>query len=277
MPKVVVNGLRHNVELMAATGSAGFGAASATVVCVHGILTDSLASYYFTMAKPIADAGFDVVMYDLRGHGRTERPPSGYHLDDFEADLADLLARLEIDGPLYLVGNSFGGTIAFNYTVHHPDRVLGLASIESEPATDYWPLKLARNLRRISTELPPDEAEAWIRDNHGAYALKLARGAVRLLRATTIEWELPTSHLLTATEVRSIGCPVLAFYGSESELAPRAYVLEDLVRECASVVVQGQDHSVLILEPGVVRDNLLPWLANCERDRSPVRAGAHAR
>ncbi len=44
------------------------------VVCVHGLLTDSLASYYFTLGPAFAAAGIDVIMYDLRGHGRSDAP-----------------------------------------------------------------------------------------------------------------------------------------------------------------------------------------------------------
>lgn len=107
--------------------------ATATAVLLHGLLTDSLASYYFTVANGLAAAGLDVVMYDLRGHGRSERPATGYHLDAFVTDLEALLAGLGITGPVHLVGNSFGGTVAFGFADRHPERVAGLTVIESEP------------------------------------------------------------------------------------------------------------------------------------------------
>ena len=77
---------------------------TATAVLVHGLLTDSLASYYFTLAPVFAVSGIDVIMYDLRGHGRSERPESGYRLDDHLDDLAALLDRLEVTGPVQRTG-----------------------------------------------------------------------------------------------------------------------------------------------------------------------------
>ena len=62
-----------------------------TVALVHGLLTDSLASYYFTLAPGLVAAGWDVVLYDLRGHGRSSRPAQGYELDDFVDDLEAVL------------------------------------------------------------------------------------------------------------------------------------------------------------------------------------------
>src|SRR3982750_1783457 len=99
MPIMTVNGLRTNVQLLPAGGTE-------TVVFLHGMGTDSLASFYLTLAPPVAAAGIDVISYDLRGHGKTERPVSGYTIKDFMADLDDLLFQLEVDRPVHLVGNS---------------------------------------------------------------------------------------------------------------------------------------------------------------------------
>ena len=52
--------------------------AAPTVVFVHGLVMDNLSSFYYTLAAPLAQAGFGTVLFDLRGHGLSERPPSGY-------------------------------------------------------------------------------------------------------------------------------------------------------------------------------------------------------
>ena len=82
------------------------------VVFVHGLLTDSLASYYFTLGPSFAAAGIDVIMYDLRGHGRSERPETGYQIEYFVDDLVALLDALGERRRVHVVGNSFGGTVA---------------------------------------------------------------------------------------------------------------------------------------------------------------------
>ena len=152
------NGIKQNYEVMPPRDASG---EPPTIVCIHGILIDSLASYYFTLAKALRDAGFRVLMYDLRGHGNTERPPTGYQLDDFVDDLAALLDSLGVTEPVYLLGNSFGGTIAYGFAERHPHRAAGVVSIESEPATAQWSAKMTANLHRAATQLGTFEATAW--------------------------------------------------------------------------------------------------------------------
>jgi pimeloyl-ACP methyl ester carboxylesterase len=254
---VAANGIRQHVQQIGPPGAP-------TVVCVHGILTDSLASWYFTIAGALADAGLRVVMYDLRGHGRSDRPPTGYRLDDFVADLAALLDELAVTGPVYLLGNSFGGTVAFGLAIQRPDRVAGVAFIESEPATPEWAAKMATNLARARTDLARPEAYPWITVRYGVRTTRLARGAARILATTTLATDLPASTVPSTVDVR---CPVLAIYGAKSDLAAQAPWLTARLARCTTAVVPGQEHSVLIEVPDTVRDLVLSWLRGHDRDR----------
>ena len=122
MPEITANGLRFHYQRV--------GSGSTPVVMLHGLMIDDLSSLYFTTAPAFADVA-DVVLYDLRGHGRTEQPPSGYGLDDAVADLIGLLDALDITEPAYLLGNSVGGTIALAAAMAHPERVAGLMLLEA--------------------------------------------------------------------------------------------------------------------------------------------------
>lgn len=258
MSQVAANGVTLHVQQLGATGRPG----QPTIVLVHGIATDSLASWYFTVGKPLADAGLRVVMYDLRGHGRSDRPPTGYRLEDFVGDLAALLPALGVTEPVYLLGNSFGGTIGYSYAVEYPDRVAGLAVIESEPATPGWAAKMAANLTRAREQLPHSEAFAWIRLKYGAHTARLARGAGRMLTATSIATDIPASRRPSAAQVAALSCPVLSIYGADSDLAEQAPLVERMLPRARSVIVAGQEHSVLIERPAEVSALVLSWLAD---------------
>jgi pimeloyl-ACP methyl ester carboxylesterase len=256
MAMVDAGGIRLHVQR---TGPTDGRAPHATVVLVHGLLTDSLASYYFTVAPRFAAAGLDVVMYDLRGHGRSERPPHGYTLDHNIDDLAALLDRLDVTGPVHLVGNSYGGTIAFGYAARHPGRVAGLTLIESEPATPAWAAKLGRILRRVVTELAHNEADAlaWITAHRGHNTARLAKGAARLVRETTLGTDIPASRVLTEARIRAVRCPVLGVYGGDSDLADLVPVHRRLLPDYRAVVLPGHEHSVLVEAPGAVGGHIL--------------------
>jgi len=71
-----------------------------------------------------------VIAPDLRGHGLSDDPPGlPYTMDGLVDDLDVLLDALHIQGPLYVISHSFGGAVATEYTLRHPDRVRGLVLI----------------------------------------------------------------------------------------------------------------------------------------------------
>ncbi|MEV0184119.1 alpha/beta hydrolase [Streptomyces sp. NPDC050625] len=249
---------------------------AATAVLVHGLLTDSLASYYFTVAPAFAAAGIDVVMYDLRGHGRSERPRSGYTLDHNIDDLEALLDRLDVTGPVHLVGNSYGGTIAFGWAARHPGRTASLTLIESEPATAAWAAKLGGILDRVVTELAYNEPDAiaWITSHRSHNTARLAKGAARLARETTLGRDIPASRVLTEDEIRSVRCPVLGVYGGDSDLVELVSLKETLLGDFRAVVLPGHEHSVLVEAPGAVGGHILELIRAASGGR-PV--GAEAR
>jgi pimeloyl-ACP methyl ester carboxylesterase len=242
-----------------------------TVVFVHGLGTDTMASFYLTLAAPVSAAGIEVIAYDLRGHGRSERRATGYRLGDFVADLAGLLDAMRPCGPVHLVGNSFGGTVAFSYAVQHPDRVASVVMIESEPATATWSRKLTGLFARATDHLDDPDALGWITAHYGGRTSRLARGAGELLHATTMARDIPSGPLLSQDEIRSLECPVLAIFGSESDLVEQGVVMASLLPRCRRVIVPDHEHSVLIEAPRTVRDLLLAWIV----EHSPTRDLSH--
>ncbi|ANP51939.1 pimeloyl-ACP methyl ester carboxylesterase [Streptomyces griseochromogenes] len=270
MAMISANGVELHVERMPARNSPGT-AAPPTVVFVHGMLIDSLISYYFTLAAVFAAAGLDVIMYDQRGHGRSERPPSGYLLEDSLGDLDALLDGLEVTGPVHLVGYSYGGTVAFGYAALRPDRVASVSMIESEPATEAWSRKMAVNLERAAAGFAEAAGDEALAEEHGPFVTRRVKSASRLLHTTTLARDIPASRVLDEDEIRSVRCPVLAVYGSESELAAREPWLKSLLTDCRTVVVPNQEHWILLGATQVVSDLIMAWILNHEGAHRPDR------
>lgn len=232
----------------------------ATLVMIHGMASDTLASWYFTLAKPLADAGLRVLMYDLRGHGHSERPPTGYTLDDFVDDLAAMLTELDVTGPVHLLGNSFGGTIAFGYAARHPDRVASIATIESSPPTRAWMDRIARRLDRAVDLLPRPEALERITAGRGERVARRARATGEMLLTTTLARDLPASALPSAGRISAIGVPVLCLYGADSAVVKLAPAVVRLLPQARTVALPGEKHTVLIDRPEAVHRLVLAWL-----------------
>jgi len=96
-------------------------------------------------------AEYDIVMYDARGHGRSDAPETGYGIGDRVADLVGLVESLSLDDPM-LLGHSMGGSTAAWTAAMHPDLPRAIAL--EDPAGMYGPL-----------ESDPDERARAVREN----------------------------------------------------------------------------------------------------------------
>lgn len=100
---------------------------------------------------------YKVVVWDVRGHGRSSCPLGAMHADDFSRDLVSLLDHLGVQQAV-LIGLSMGGHISLRAAVHYPERVAGLV-VMGTPVTsafNWWnrlriPLR-QRSLQRLVME-----------------------------------------------------------------------------------------------------------------------------
>lgn len=107
-----------------------------TVILLHGGPGMDHSSF-----KPQWSALTDiaqVVYYDHRGQGRSDRSdPAAWNLRQWAADLVALCDALEIVEPV-VYGVSFGGMVALQYLVDHPDHagrvILDSTTARSDPA-----------------------------------------------------------------------------------------------------------------------------------------------
>lgn len=253
MSMVRVNGVGLHVEEVAPAGEH-----RGTAVLIHGMTSDSLASWYITLAAPLAQAGLRVLLFDLRGHGHSERPLTGYTLNDFTADLHALIEDAwQVDGPVHLFGNSFGGTVAFTYAAQHPEKVAGIVTIESAPPTAAWFARMTHSLARAAETLANADAVA----NSMPMFARRVRAMSALLETTDIGVELPRSVLPTVPALEAIDCPVLCLYGSRSAVKDLIPETERMLPQSQHVVVDGHKHTLLIDAPEQVQAQILPWLS----------------
>jgi pimeloyl-ACP methyl ester carboxylesterase len=81
------------------------------------------------LVVPRLTDAFRVLTYDRRGHSHSERPTGQGSVREDVADLAALLKHLKLV-PAWVVGNSFGASIALRLASQHPDLFRGLIAHE---------------------------------------------------------------------------------------------------------------------------------------------------
>jgi proline-specific peptidase len=110
-----INGVKLHVE------SQGTGPA---ILTLHG--APGLGSRHDDVAvwKPIAEDGYQVISYDQRGSGASDLAPPFSH-EQLVADAEALRKNLGL-GKIVLSGHSYGGFLAQEYALRHPENLAGL-------------------------------------------------------------------------------------------------------------------------------------------------------
>jgi pimeloyl-ACP methyl ester carboxylesterase len=99
------------------------------VVLIHGA-TDSYLSWS-QIAPRLANAGYYVIVPELRGHGKTDKPESGpYTVQIHSEDVEALLTSLEIE-KAHFVGHSLGTFVSQQIAVNDPALAVSLTLIGS--------------------------------------------------------------------------------------------------------------------------------------------------
>lgn len=132
LAKVVANGVRLNVTDIPSRRKDLPESEQTPTVFVHGLAASS--AFWFGAGAPFLAIAGPGVLYDLRGHGKSETPSSGYSVHDMSADLIGLIDHYGYQ-KVNLVAHSFGGMIALLTALKHPDRVasLTLADVRVRP------------------------------------------------------------------------------------------------------------------------------------------------
>lgn len=121
MPTATLNGLTYHFE------RAGDGP---PLLFISGTGGD-LRAQPNVFASPLART-FDLLAYDQRGLGRTDKPDVPYSMADYADDAAALLDHVGWDA-VPVLGVSFGGMVAQELALRHPGRVSRLVLACTSP------------------------------------------------------------------------------------------------------------------------------------------------
>lgn len=260
------------------------------LVLVHG-LAASLGFWHLGIVRPLSWL-CRLTAYDLRGHGRSELPATGYSIPRMADDLAALLDHLGLDR-VHLLGHSFGGAIALLFAHRHPERVRSLivADTRLRALQPYhrlrdwndWP-RWRPILRRAGIELNDSEPEggyellvAMARAQTGeASALPLplfppstggarrngsAHRWLRLQEVTSIKQDLQMPDGLAPAVLQSIRLPVLGLYGENSPVLPTARALRRLCPHYDLHLIRHAGHFFPLTRPRRLAHATLRFLA----------------
>jgi pimeloyl-ACP methyl ester carboxylesterase len=258
MADATVHGVRLHCQRI---GQAG---AKFRVAFIHGLIVDNLASLYFSLAGAVVPFA-DVLLFDLRGHGRSDRPASGYALSDMVLDLDGVLDFAFGPGPVCLVGNSFGALVAIEFARRFPERTAGLVLIDGHLGNAGFAEGMVRTLSMRGAGAERAIAESfrlWPGQTSERKIKKLKEQARALVDDTSLIADLGSQAPLSLAAFEDIQVPTLAFYGEESDLVAGSLPLLSAMPNCTVSVLPGCTHSVLWEATDHVRSSLVGF---CQR------------
>ena len=235
------------------------------VVLIHGV--GARLENWDTVASRLTDK-FQVLRYDLRGHGQSARVPGPYFLAMFADDLLALIQHVG-GQKANIAGHSLGGMIAQMFALRHPGSVETLALLSAVAGRTTQ--ERARVVERIDLirkgdagdhfrrSLPRWFSDGFIAANPELIAAYAARNAENDLDCYAAAYRVLALEDLDG-ELAQISAPTLVATG-ELDLGsnPRMSQLMNLrIQNSTLRILPGLKHSILIEAPHVVARMLVP-------------------
>ena len=256
MAEVLVRGLRFHVQRLGPEQGV-------PVVFLHGLIMDNLSSWFFTAAPKVA-VHQPVLLYDLRGHGKSERPETGYGVHDMVEDLGGILdGSLPADQRVELVGNSFGGLLALAFAMARPERVRGLCLVDGQVHDEGFGPEMEASLSLEGRERDEMIARAfkdWLGRHSERKRNRLARTASELVHGTSLVRDIAHSAPPAEGELGRVDCPVLALYGEHSDVRERGEALAARLPKAQLEIFAGCTHSLLWEQTQRLGQRVVDWV-----------------
>lgn len=266
MPKVKSNGIEIYHETHG-TGKA--------LVLISGI---GYPLWQWRRMVPYLAAHFQVITFDNRGVGMTDKPAGPYSAQMLAADTAGLLDSLKIEKAA-IMGHSMGGFIAQAMALDFPERVSELIlcatnfggpnhvpvtpeamAVLSDVTSD--PLTRFTNGLKVSTapgwaDAHPDIVKEWVEWrvanplDVAAYQAQLAIGLALTSEEATFEHKLP-----------QISVPTLIIFGAHDKVVPpeNAELLAKQIRGSQIAIIPVAGHFFPIEVPEAASQFIIDFL-----------------
>ncbi len=162
------------------------GAGKSPLILLHGLAANGLC--WTAIAREL-EAEYDVIMPDLRGHGKSSAPEHGYRYEDHANDVVGLINGLGISAPV-LIGHSMGGLVATVVASHFASLIRGLVLadptfISSKQQREVRDSDVADQHRRMLTWSLEDVVQD-IRSRHPDRSLSIIETIARARLATSM-------------------------------------------------------------------------------------------
>jgi len=263
-----------------------------TVVLIHGVGMNQ--SVWAPQIAALTSA-YQVVVYDMLGHGDSALPTAMPTLDEYAAQLDALLDTLTIERA-HVVGHSMGALVALEFALTHPERTLSVAALNAvydrTPAQRAAVMTRAATLGDTSAEKPVDTGteagidatlSRWFGDPIPVHLTQAAQAVRGLLLSVDPVGYARTYRLFASSDdahvgrLASLSVPALFLTGecdpNSSPAMSRA--MAAVTPHGRAEIIANERHMMNVTDPARVNASLLAFLAEASA-ASLTDAAKHA-
>lgn len=234
--------------------------------------------------------GYRVIAHDRRGHGRSSQTDRGHEMDTYAADVAALVAELDLRRAIHIGHSTGGGEVARYVARAEPGRVAKAVLIDAVPPLLIagTPIEVFDGLR---AQLTANRAQFYLDFASGPFygfnrpGAKVSQGLIdnwwRQAMAGSILAQIECSHAFSETDftedLKAIDVPVLVIHSEDDQIVPYAHagpLTVELLRNGRLVTYKDLPHGLCQTHPEIVNADILAFLREEKADSDAPSAAA---
>jgi len=234
---------------------------------------------------PILSREFQLIAFDNRGAGRSEKPADAYSIHQMADDTAALMDQLGIQSA-HVFGMSMGGMVAQELVLHYPARVRSLilggtmaggpTSIRPEPSTIQAFVTLATMppLQAIETGLSLLYSDAYIAANKTEMVERAIEFAHLMAPPHALQKQVMAVLGFSAhSRLHQVQVPTLLLHGTADKIVPFANsaILLDRIPGARLVEYHGVGHGLLVECAADINREVLAFLRESRTHFVPAK------
>lgn len=248
----------------------GFPGSSARprIALIHSLALDRS---FWDGVVPLLTPHADVLTYDCRGHGKSDKAKVTYTPELFAGDLANLLDRVKWPRAA-VAGCSMGGCVAQAFAGVYPDRTQALTVIDSTAwygptAPKDWRERAATATTKGLAALSAFQATRWVSDAFREAHADVVRKHLDVFLANDVDCYRATCEMLGDADLRhyqaSLRAPLSVIVGEEDYATPVAMSeqIQKAVPHATLSVLSKVRHLTPIECPAVIAGKILEMVA----------------
>lgn len=249
------------------------GGSGRTIILLHGL---GMQNNVWQPQVDLLDKDFDVVIFDMLGHGLTSLPPEKPQLSDYADQVLSVMDALGI-ASAHIAGHSMGALIGLEFALTHPERMRSVTPMNGvycrPPHLQQTAETRARELEANGGITPPDETlKRWFGHPIPAELAAAAETCRRFLTSVNPLGYMRTYRLFVENDRRhegrleALAVPAL-FMTSENDphsTPEMSHAMAKAAPDSRCIILPKERHMMTLTAPAEVTRHLISFVREVE-------------